>query len=316
MSVTPRARNSVDELLDEALGRARAGGDADRADAVEPRLVELAGVVDQVRLGAAVAGDLDQALRVGRVARADHEHDVALARELAHRGLAVGRRVADVVGARADDRREALAQALDDAARLVDRERRLRDEGDVLGVGELERVDVLLGLDEHDPVGRLAHRALDLLVAVVADEHDRVAGGGEAARLDVHLRHERAGRVDRLQAPRPRVLVHARRHAVRGEDGDRALGDLGLAVDEDRAALAQLLDDVLVVDDLLAHVDRRPVALERALDRLDRAIDAGAVAARRGEQDASRWLTDGFYGASSGRPRRGAARCAALTGRR
>ena len=61
------------------------------------------------------------------------------------------------------------------AARLVDRERRLRDVGDVLGVLELERVDVLLGLHEHDPVGRLAHRALDLLVAVVADEHDRVA---------------------------------------------------------------------------------------------------------------------------------------------
>ena len=169
--------------------------------------------------------------------------------------------------------------------RLVDRERRLRDVRDPLGVGELERVDVLLGLDEHDLVGRLAHRALDLLVAVVADEHDRVAGGGEAAGLDVHLRHERAGRVDRLQAPRPGVLVHARRHAVRGEDGDRPLGDLGLGVDEDRAAAAQLLDDVLVVHDLLAHVDRRPVALERPLDGLDGAVDAGAVAARRRQEE-------------------------------
>ena len=52
-------------------------------------------------------------------------------------------------------------------------------------------------------------------------------------------------------------------------------------VDEHRAALAQLLDHVLVVDDLLAHVDGRAVQLERALDRLDGPIDAGAVAARR-----------------------------------
>ena len=61
-------------------------------------------------------------------------------------------------------------------------------------------------------------------------------------------------------------------------------GHLGLLLDEDRAALAQLLDHVLVVDDLLAHVDGRPVQLERALDGLDRAVDAGAVAARRREQ--------------------------------
>ena len=49
--------------------------------------------------------------------------------------------------------------------------------------------------------------------------------------------------------------------------------------------LAQRLHDVLVVDDLLAHVDGRPVQLERALDGLDGTVDAGAVAARGGEQE-------------------------------
>ena len=39
-----------------------------------------------------------------------------------------------------------------------------------------------------------------------------------------------------------------------------------------------------VVDDLLAHVDGRPVELERPLDRLDRPLDPGAVAAGRGEK--------------------------------
>ena len=135
-------------------------------------------------------------------------------------------------------------------------------------------------------LGRLAHRALDLLVAGVADEDDRVALGGELDRLAVDLGHERAGRVDRLQAAALGVGVDGRRHAVGGEDGHRALGDRVVElVDEDRAALAQLLDDVLVVDDLLAHVDGRAVELERALDGLHGAVDAGAVAARRGEQE-------------------------------
>ena len=90
------------------------------------------------------------------------------------------------------------------------------------------------------------------------------------------------------------VLVDRRGDAVGGEDDHLALGHLGLLLDEDRAALGELLDDVLVVDDLLAHVDRRPVEVERALDRLHGAVDARAVAARGGEQNPLRggcaWL--------------------------
>ena len=174
----------------------------------------------------------------------------------------------------------------DDRARLVDRERRLREVGDPRRVVDLERVDVLLGLDQHDRSGRLAHRALDLLVAGVADEHDRVALGGELDRLAVDLGDERAGRVDRPQAARSASACTAGETpwAEKTVIAPSGIASLEL-VDEDRAALRELLDDVLVVDDLLAHVDRRAVQLERALDGLHRAVDAGAVAARRGEQE-------------------------------
>ena len=174
----------------------------------------------------------------------------------------------------------------DDREGLVDRERRLRDVGELVRVGDLERVDVGDRLDEHDRLGRLAHRALDLLVAVVADQHDRVALAGELDGLAMDLGDERAGGVDRLQVAALGVGVDGRRDAVGAEDRDRALGDrVAELLDEDRAAVAQLLDDVLVVHDLLAHVHGRAVQLERALDGLHRAVDAGAVAARSGEQD-------------------------------
>src|SRR5947209_4163935 len=61
-----------DQLLDEVLGRACAGGDADDALALEPLLAHLARVVDEMRLGTAVARDLDEAHRVGGVGGADH----------------------------------------------------------------------------------------------------------------------------------------------------------------------------------------------------------------------------------------------------
>jgi len=42
---------------------------------------------------------------------------------------------------------------------------------------------------------------------------------------------------------------------------------------------------MLVMDDLFAHINRGAVSFERALDRLDSAIDTGAITARSCEQN-------------------------------
>src|SRR5436190_7662665 len=99
-----------DQALDELLGRAGPGGDPDHARALEPLLEHLLLAVDQVRVGAELARHLDEAVGVRGVARADDEDEVAMRRHLLDGRLAVRRRVADVVGAGADDAREALAQ--------------------------------------------------------------------------------------------------------------------------------------------------------------------------------------------------------------
>ena len=71
---------------------------------------------------------------------------------------------------------------------------------------------------------------------------------------------------------------------MRGEDHRGALRHLVQLLDEHRAERAQPIDDVPVVHDFVPHVDRRAEQLERALDDVDGAIDAGAEAARIGEQ--------------------------------
>ena len=189
----------VHDALDEPLGRRCAGRDADGLDTRQPFLEDLRLVVDQMRRDAQVARHVDEALRVRGVRRADHEHQIDLARERLDGRLAVRRRVADVVLGGTDDRREAALQGGDDAGRLVDRERCLGEVRQALAARLRETSDILDGLHEHDRVGRLAHRADHFLVPGVADQEDGQPLAREALGLVVHLGHERAGRVDGLQ---------------------------------------------------------------------------------------------------------------------
>ena len=81
-------------------------------------------VVDQVRGGAVFPRNLDQAVGVGGVGRADHQHQVALAGELLDGDLAIGGRVTDVVGLGGDDRgklrrRAAMISAVSSTDRVV-----------------------------------------------------------------------------------------------------------------------------------------------------------------------------------------------------
>ena len=96
------------------------------------------GIFDQIARHPAFGGDLAQPVRVRAVRRADDKDDIDDLGEFARRPLAVLRRVADVLGVGADDRRKARLQRLDDGARIIDAERRLGDEGELVGVGDLK----------------------------------------------------------------------------------------------------------------------------------------------------------------------------------
>ena len=122
-------------------------------------------------------------------------------------------------------------------------------------------------------------------MAGVADQHHVAPGAAVARDFQMHLGHQRAGRVEHLQAAARGLGAHRLRDAVGAEDHGRAVGHLVEFLDEDRAALLEVFDHEPVVHDFVAHVDRRAQRFERALDDLDGAIDAGAEAAGIGEDD-------------------------------
>ena len=119
-------------------------------------------------------------------------------------------------------------------------------------------------------------------------QHDVAALLAHLRDLDVHFGHQRARRVEHDKAAACRLAPDGLGHSMRAEDNRRAVGNLVQRLDEHRAPGPQLLDHVLVVDDLLAHVDGSAIELEGPLHRLHGAVDARAVAPRGGEQDGFR----------------------------
>ena len=91
------------------------------------------------------------------------------------------------------------------------------------------------------------------------------------------------------------VLAHGGGDAVGRVDEPRPVGDLVDFLDEDGALVAQLVHDVAVVDDLLAHVDGAVADLKGPVHHVDRAHDARAEAAQPGHEE----LLDADGGRSS-----------------
>ena len=118
----------------------------------------------------------------------------------------------------------------------------------------------------------------------MADQQDvarlGAAAGIVALGLAVHLGHQRTGGVEVREAPAPASAGTDFGTPWAENTTGASLRHLGEVLDEDRPLALQLLDHVAVVHDLVTHVDRGAVAPQRLLDHPDRAVDAGAEAAR------------------------------------
>ena len=106
---------------------------------------------------------------------------------------------------------------------------------------------------------------------------------GKPLDLGVHLGHQRAGGVERREIQVFGALPDGWRDAVRGENEIGPARDLVGLVHKDHATFGELLHHMLVVDDLLAHVQGRTMLFQCLLDGLDGPVDAGTVATRFGE---------------------------------
>ena len=76
---------------------------------------------------------------------------------------------------------------------------------------------------------------------------------------------------------------------MRRKDDGGAVGHFMQFVDEDGAFVAQAVDDKVVVDDFMAHINWRTELRDGAFDDIDRTVDTGTKSAGLGQQGFHFW---------------------------
>src|SRR5690606_13242944 len=140
---------------------------------------------------------------------------------------------------------EARLEGVDDPVGIIDGEGGLAEVGGGLAFGAFDPGNFLGRLDEADALRSFAHRADDLIVALMDDEHDEVALAGETPGFRMDLGDERAGGVDDSEVADGGLVADGGGDTVGGEDEGRAVGDFGKRIDKGGAFVPEALDDML-----------------------------------------------------------------------
>lgn len=145
--------------------------------------------------------------------------------------------------------------------RLIDAERGLREQHQLLLRPEIQRIHVRLMFDQMHVHGVLPHHADRLIMPPMADVDDLVAFAHETQYFTMHLADQRAGGIHDVHAATCGLRLDLRRHAVRREH-DRDAGGSSLVrylrelLHEHGPLRGEILDDMPVVHDLTTHIHR------------------------------------------------------------
>ena len=159
-----------------------------------------------MRVRSQIARDFDQTIRIRTVVRANDQQQIALGRDVLHRGLAVLRRIADVLRVRPFDVGKTLAQRLDHVRGFVEAQRGLGQIGYAVRIGHVQVVHIFGRIHHLRDQRSFAQRADDFIVIAMADEDERVAFAGKLDRFHVNFGHQRTGGVNHTQLAQLAVL--------------------------------------------------------------------------------------------------------------
>ena len=161
----------------------------------------------------------------------------------------------------------------------------LRDYRQLDGLAGVHAGHVVDALHQVNAALKLAHRALYFGVAFVADHDEFKPLLVQLGDLHVHLGHQRAGGIKNLEAPRGGFVLDRLAHTVGAEHQRGTRGHVVQFFNENCAFRFEIVHDIGVVHDFMAHVDGATKLLQRALHNLNGAVHARAKTTGLGQNN-------------------------------
>lgn len=275
--------NMFNELADQYFRGRCTGGNSQRAYAIQPAKIDIFRFLDKPSRRARAFSNLNEPQRIRTVWGADNQNKIAPSRDCFHGGLPVGSRVANVFALGACNAWKASLQRGDDVGRVIDRQRCLRQECQVVGVGDLQGFGVVDGLDQSHGSGRnLSESPYDFGVTPVPHEDDMSSCLYLSLRLTMYFRNERAGRIKICEPAIFGVGWNRFGNTMRRKDDLGTGRNLIQFIDENGPFCLEAVDYKFVMYDFMADEDGRAMAFQRLFDNLDCTVYARAETARCG----------------------------------
>src|ERR1700686_518641 len=197
-----------------------------------------------------------------------------------HRNLPVFCGIANILCSRSLDIRKAHLQCRDDVLGLVEAQSGLSEVSNPVRIRNRNRCRLLWRAYDLRHDRSLAERSNYFVLVAMPDKHQRIALLGKLYGFHMYLGDQRAGRIDHAQSSLLAGFADLRGNSVPAINYPLPIGDLFHAVHEYRALALKFFDYKAVVDDLLAHVDRRPERLKGDPDNINGTDDPGAKTSR------------------------------------
>ena len=119
----------------------------------------------------------------------------------------------------------------------------------------------------------------------MSDHDDAVALLVHLGDFHMNFSHQGARRIVNRQVASPGFFFDGFRNAVRREHEDRTVGHFVDFVHKNRTLFSQGIDDMFVVNDFMADVNRRAVHCKCSFNDRNRTVNTGAEASWLGQQN-------------------------------
>ena len=150
----------------------------------------------------------------------------------------------------------------------------LRDYSEAFGLFGLNMGDICNIFNQINAIYQLAHRALNFRMAFMADHHEFITLFVQLGDFHMYLGHQRTSGIEHGKAALRSFCFHRFRYTMRAKNQGSTRRHIFEVFYEYGATAFEVIHHIGVMDDFMAHIDRRAKFQQRTVDDFNGTVNS------------------------------------------